>query len=421
MFSDRTKKKSHFNKELHYIMKELQKAKAYDKKTAFAALSDKDLISCFEDSAFFTSLSKTEFQQLFQEVVTRISNGNGYITPTVKVEMFSEKKMIKKNLQNDDLVVRARCSLDNTIEFFLPEKNDIDKMSADEKRNLGLSYLFNIYHETVHARQFINTNKLFDTNAIKSLKPFDKFVAIYEIALISNKLLQQDIRLVEDYVDTVNELEANMRAYAVFKQNIEHGCFVDSEYATKFINEKIVDDCAFNPDIQKFATTIMKATDLELRQYELSFKTKANKAIVAMYSELDRQAVYQKLHKYNGYLYEAFNGYFKDFITLPNTPAHVKKLYESKDFVSLKAIKEERDIMKAAEKEIKDKLLSDEDELIADEIDKINQTNAKIVVSKAQEVPQNKKQIEKEKEKEDIISFLSEAPATKKIKDDAQK
>ncbi len=421
MFLNKSKKKSYFNKELHYIVKQLQKAKAYDKKTAFASLSDKDLIGCFEDSNFFVSLSKSELQQLFQEVVTRISNGNGYITPTAKVEMLSEKQMIKRNLQNSDLVVRARCSLDNTIEFFLPEKSDIEKMPPEEKRDLGLSYLFNIYHETVHARQFINTSKLFDTEKIKSLKPFDKYVAIYEIALISNKLLQQDTRLVEDYVDTVNELEANMRAYAVFKQNIEHGCFADSEHARKYIYEKIVDDCAFNSDIVKFADTILAATDLEMKEYELCFKSKVSKAIISMYSEIDRQAVGDKLQKYNGYLYEAFNGFFKDFVSAPNTPTHVKKLYNAKDFVALKAIKEERDIMKAAEKEIKEKLFLGEDQTISSEIDKINEANAKIVVSGSQEVTRPDAGAEKEKVKEEIISFLSEPAPTQTIKNDVQK
>lgn len=441
MFFKKNEKKSYFDKELHYIVKNLQKAKAYDKKTAFATLSDKDLIGCFEDGNFFASLSKSEFQQLFQEVVTRISIGNGYITPTAKVEMLSEKKMTKRNLQTDDLIVNARCSLDNTIEFFLPERKEIDKLNFEGKRHLGLSYLFIIYHETVHARQFINTSKLFDKNQIHSLKPFDKFVAIYQLAMLSGKLLRQDTSLSKEYVDTVNELEANMRAYAVFKQNIEHGCFADTENAIKFINEKIVDDCTFNSNIQQFACTIMRVTDLELKDYEARFKSKVNKAIVKMYSEIDRQAVNEKLHKYNGYLLEAFNGFFSDYVNEPNAPKNLKNLFDEKNFVALKAIKENRDTMQAAEDEVRATLFAGEpeelesltestktttpitDSTIASEIEKINAANAKIEVSKTPSESEEKVSASEKTSKEDIINFLSEAPEPKKekkIKDDAQ-
>lgn len=431
MLFSKGKKRSYTNSEIRYITKQLSKAKAYDKKTAFVSLSDKDLIACFEDGDFFVSLSKAELQQLFQEVVTRISNGNGYITPTAKVEMYSEKQMIKKSLQNDSLVVRARCNLNNVIDFFLPEKKVIDNLSKEEKKNFGLMCLFDIYHETVHARQFINMSKLFNPETVKSLKPFDKYVALYEVALISNKILNADVRLVEDYVDTVNELEANMRAYAVFKQNIDHGCFKDTQNAIDFINEKIVQDCAYNSNIQQFAENTMKVTDCEMLEFEYAFRSKINKSIVKAYAEIDRSAVSKKLHKYNGYLLEAFDGFFKDFVQQPNTPDNIKKMYDKRDFAALKAIKLNRDIIHEAEKSVRETFLSEE-ELIADEIEKINKANAKILYNKDESVAstsekeqnetKEKEVYDRESQKKDIIDFLSDnKPENKKIKDDAQK
>lgn len=342
-------RKSYFNKELHYIVKQLSSAKSFptNRQTEFSNLTDKELLACFEDTDYFISLTKKQYKDVFQEVVKRISTAHGYPTPVVSVEMYSEKQMLRGKLQNDSLIVNARCNLNNTIEVFLPTKTQIiTNCTSEEASNLGLRYLFNIYHESVHARQFNNILNLFYEDKINNMKEFDKCVSIYNIALISNRLLKRDVELNETYIDTINELEANMRSYALFVQNIEHGCFQNVKNASSFINQKIVDDCAFNPQLNEFVENILKSTDKELLEFELGFKSKNNRSIAALYANLDRNPIVVKLEKYNNYLRTAFTGHFTEYILNPNCPPCAKDLLLNCDFISLKAIEDNNRMLK---------------------------------------------------------------------------
>lgn len=202
----------------------------------FSRLTDKELLSYFEDTPKFLSLKKSTLNQLFNEVAHRLSVGAKVPDFVVKVNLANNGDKYREETLNNCFSYGHVSSSSPHIEINVLKNPDARFVPPSLINKVGLIYLEAIVHEHRHMQQAYYRAKMLEGYIVP---PDMQLMGMDYVVSACAYLTGEYVRDFTDYCLEFQEIDSRLYSYDVFSAWLARNCFKDSLATKSYLDNKI--------------------------------------------------------------------------------------------------------------------------------------------------------------------------------------